>query len=286
MRRREFIAIVGGAATWTLPVQAQKTEVMRRVALLLGHLPTDPIVHAYLAAFHQRLQDLGWTAGRNIKIDYHWAPGDAAQMRRHADELQALAPDVIVVSGTQVTTVLLQTVKTIPVIFVNVSDPLARGLVRDWSRPGGNATGFASFDPTICSKWMEALKEIAPTVTRILVLLDPENPGSDAYLQAVQGAGRSLALQVIPVHVSTAAEVERSIEDFAKEAGAGLIVLPSASATTYRDTVVALAMRHRLPAAYAYTSFVKTGGLVSYSTDQLCGRGELSRPRPQRGEAS
>jgi putative ABC transport system substrate-binding protein len=178
-------------------------------------------------------------------------------MRAHAAELEVKSPEAIVVSGTQVTTALLQIVKAIPVVFVNVSDPLGRGLIRDWSHPAGNATGFASFDPTFSAKWLEVLKEISPATRRVLVLFDHENPGTSAYLQPIQSASQSLGLQVIATNVATSVEAERYIEAFAKEADSGLILLPSASANTYRQTSV-----------YAYSSFVRDGGLVSYSTDQ------------------
>ena len=269
MRRREFITLLGGAAaTWPLIARAQQSESMRRIGVLPGGADTDdPRSQPNIAAFRQALQQLGWTDGRNVKIDYRWPAGDADKTRRYAAELVALAPDVILAIGTPSLASLLQVTRTVPIVFVAVADPIGAGFVDILSRPGGNTTGFVLFDYSLSTKWLELLKEIAPGVTRAAVLRDPAISSGTGQWGAISSAAPSLGVEVSPVDVRDAPEIERGVAAFARSGNGGLIVTGSPLSLIHRDLIIALAARHRLPAVYFLRPFVASGGLISYGSD-------------------
>jgi putative tryptophan/tyrosine transport system substrate-binding protein len=266
MRRREFIAALGSAAAWPLAAHAQQGERVRRIGVLLPAAADDPEFQARLAAFHQGLALAGWIIGRNVRIDIRWATGDAAEIRRHAAELAALAPDVILASGTSTVGPLLQATRTVPVVFPQVVDPVGAGFVDSLARPGGNATGFLSFEYSLSGKWLELLKEIAPGVTRAAVLRDAAASGTGQF-GAIQSVAPSLKVEVNPVNMRDAGEIERAITAFARSSNGGLIVTGSRAAVVHSGLIVALAARHRLPAVYNTRFHATGGGLISYGPD-------------------
>jgi putative ABC transport system substrate-binding protein len=239
---------------------------VRKVGVLMNSTAT-PEQRANLAAFQQTLQQLGWTVGRNVQMDIRWADGDAREMRRHAGELVALAPDVILTAGDAGMPPLLQATRTIPIVFNNVADPVGAGFVDSLARPGGNATGFLQFEYSLSGKWLELLKEIAPGVTRVAVLRDPAIPSGPALFGIIQSVAPSLRVEVSPVNVRDAGEIERAVTAFARASNGGLIVTGSALAVVHRDLIVALAARYKLPAVYYRRLFVTGGGLISYGYD-------------------
>jgi putative ABC transport system substrate-binding protein len=264
--RRQFIMfLVGAAAAWPLAARAQKHgEGARRIGVLYGQAADDPEAQARAAAFQQRLQQSGWTDGRNVRIDYRWGGGNADRIRKYAAELVALAPDVILTSGAATMGWLLQATRTVPIVFVNVADPVGAGYVESLARPGGNATGFIQFEYGITGKWLELLKEIAPGVTRVAVARDAAISSGMGQWGAIQSAAPSVGVEVIPVNVRDAPEIERAIAAFARSPNGGLIVTGSALAAFHRNLLVALAARHKLPAVY----YRRTGGgLISYGPD-------------------
>jgi putative ABC transport system substrate-binding protein len=268
VKRREFITLVGGAAAWPLAVRAQQTERMRRIGVLTaGADVDDPDGQARSAAFLQGLQQLGWTDGRNIRIDYRWGAGDADNIRKYAAELVALAPDVILASGTATMAPLLQATRTVPIVFAQVTDPVGAGFVDSLARPGGNATGFLLFEYSISGKWLELLKEIAPGVTRAAVLRDPAISSGTGQFGAIQSMAPSLGVEVNPINVHDAGEIERTVTGFARSSNGGLIVTASALSVVHRDLIVTLAARHKLPAVYYRRLYVTGGGLISYGPD-------------------
>ena len=268
MRRREFIALLGGAAAaWPLAARAQQGERMRRIGVLLAATADDPEFQARVGAFLQGLQQSGWTIGRNVQIDTRWATTDAGEIRRHAAELAALAPDVILTAGASTLGSLLQTTRTVPIVFAFVGDPVGAGFVDSLARPGGNVTGFMTFEYSISGKWLELLKQIAPGVTRAAVLRDPAIPTGPAQFGVIQAAAPSLRVEVNPVNVRDAGEVERAVAAFARSGNGGLIVTASALASRHRDLIVTLAGQYKLPAVYPYRFFVAAGGLISYGPD-------------------
>jgi putative ABC transport system substrate-binding protein len=269
MRRREFITLLcGSAAAWPLAVGAQQPERMRRIGVLLAAAADDAEFQARIGAFLQGLQQLGWTDGRNVRIDTRWATTNADDIRRHAAELAALAPDVILAAtGTVTVAPLLQATRTVPIVFVSVIDPVGAGFVDSLARPGGNATGFTVFEYGMSGKWLELLKEIAPRLTRAAVLRDPAIASGIGQFAAVQAVAPSLGVELSPVDARDAPEIERAVTAFARSSNGGLIVTASALATRHRDLIVALAARHRLPAIYTSRHFVTAGGLVSYGPD-------------------
>jgi putative tryptophan/tyrosine transport system substrate-binding protein len=270
MRRRDFITLVGGAAVaWPVAAEAQQPERMRRIGVLNGNAEGDPERQAVLSAFLQALAALGWRDGRNIRIEYRWASGDASRLRALAAELASLTLDVIFTSGTPPTTALRQAAPTTPIVFVNVTDPVASGLVSSFAHPGGNITGFTSFELTMGSKWLETLKEVAPSVNRVAVPLNPENAGLLGQLRSIEAAAPTLGVQVSAAPVRGAAEIERAIDAFASGANGGLVVLNDFITDANRELIITLAARHRLPAVYAYRYFVTEGGLISYGPDQI-----------------
>jgi putative tryptophan/tyrosine transport system substrate-binding protein len=268
MRRREFIALVGSAAAWPLVTSAQQGEPMRRVAMLLPYREGDAEGQAVVAAFQQGLQDLGWTAGRNIRFDVRWAAGDPDKARTFAKELIGMTPDVLVPSSNLVTTIVQQETHTIPIVFVLVGDPVGSGYVASMAQPGGNITGFAVLENAIAGKWVETLNEIAPQVSRVGFILHPETPANVGLLQAAEAAAPS-GIKLIALGVHNTAEIERAIATFAAEANGGLIVAPHAITFANRDIIVELAARHRLPAVYAFRNFANSGGLMSYGTNTI-----------------
>jgi putative ABC transport system substrate-binding protein len=270
MKRREFITLLGGAvAAWPLAARAQQREQMKRIGILLPATADDPIFHARLAAFYQELALLGWSIGRNVRIEPRWATANAAEIRRHAEELAALAPDVILATGDSTIPPLLQATRTVPIVFPLAGDPVGAGFVDNLARPGGNATGFMLFEYGMGGKWLELLKEIAPNLTRVAVLRDPASPSQTAQFGAIRAVASSVSVEVIPVNVRDAGEIERAIADFARSPNGGLIPASSAVALRHRELIVTLAARHKLPAIYWERFFVTGGGLISYGPDLI-----------------
>jgi putative tryptophan/tyrosine transport system substrate-binding protein len=270
MRRREFIkVIVGTAVAWPLIARAQQASGMRRIGVLMSLAADDRHGQARLAAFVQSLQELGWADGRNVRIDTRWAAGNAADTRKYAAELVALAPDVILASGGTGVGTLLQATSTVPIVFTQTADPVGGGLVASLARPGGNATGFAIFDYDMSGKWLALLKEIAPRVTRAAVLRDPAISQGIGQFGAIQSVAPSLGVEVSPVNIRDAGEIERDVAAFAHGSNSGLIVTGSGAAIVHRKLIVTLAARHKLPAIYFQRNFVADGGLISYGADPI-----------------
>ena len=268
MRRREFITLIGSVATgWLLAARAQQPDRVRRVGVLMNLAVGDPEGEARIAAFVQALQRLGWSDGRNLRIDHRWAAGDAGRFKGYAEELLALAPDVILAAATPSVQALQRATRTVPIVFAIVADPVGAGFVDSLARPGGNATGFTPFEYGISGKWLELLKEIAPRVTRVAVLRDLTI--GLGQLGAIQSVAPSLGVQVSPVGVRDASEIERSIATFGHGPNGGLIVLGAPLAIIQRDLITTLAARHQLPAVYPVRLFVVAGGLVSYGPDSI-----------------
>jgi ABC-type uncharacterized transport system substrate-binding protein len=269
MRRRTFISLVGSAAAWPLAARAQQREQMRRIGVLMNLGSDDAEGQARNAAFLQGLQELGWTVGRNVRIEYRWGAGDAELFRRHASELVALAPDVILAGGGVVVPSLLQATRTVPIVFTGTPDPVGAGFVESLARPGGNATGFTIFEYGISGKWLELLKEIAPHVTRAAVIRDPAIAAGLGQWGAIQSVAPSLGVELRPLGVRDAGEIERAITAFAHSPNGGLIVTGSALALVHRELITTLAARYRLPAVYASPIFANAGGLISYGPDSI-----------------
>jgi len=270
MQRRDFITLLGGAAaTWPLAARAQQREQMKRIGILLPATADDAVFQARLAAFYQGLALLGWSIGHNVRIDTRWATTNAAEIRRHAAELVALAPDVILSTGDATVPPLLQATRTMPIVFPLANDPVAAGYVDSLARPGSNATGFMLFEYSLSGKWLELLKEIAPTVTRAAVLRDTTQGSGTSQFAVIQAAAPSLRVEVIPINMRDAGEIERAITAFARSSNGGLIVTASAAAVRHRDLIITLAARHKLPAVYWERFFVAAGGLISYGADLI-----------------
>jgi ABC-type uncharacterized transport system substrate-binding protein len=268
VKRREFITLIGGAAaTWPLVARAQHGERMRRIGVLNTLAADDAVAQARHGAFLQGLQQSGWTIGRNVQVDARWAAADADRLRRYAAELVAVAPDVILASGNAGVAPLLQATRTVPIVFVIVPDPVGAGFVDRLARPGGNATGFIAFEYGLSAKWLELLKQIAPRVERAAVFRDPALASGPGQFAAIQSMAPSLGVEVSPVNVRDAAEIERAIAAFARAANGGLVVTGSALVAVHRHLIIALAGRHKLPAVYVNRSFVVDGGLISYGPD-------------------
>jgi putative ABC transport system substrate-binding protein len=272
MRRREFITLLGEAVVaWPLAAVAQQPERMRRVGVLMAHAESDPEFQAYLAAFREELQKLGWSEGHNIRIDARWGALEDAELRqRSALELLALQPDLILTQNTPPTASMVQQTRTVPIIFVVVADPVGSGFVESLARPGGNVTGFMVMEPTIAGKWLELLKEIAPRVNRAAFLFNPATtPYRDIYLNPFKAAAASFALEAIAAPVHDTSELESV---FAAQAGglnAGLIVMPDGFLNVHREQIIALAARYRLPTVYPWRFFAELGGLLSYGNEQI-----------------
>ena len=268
MRRREFIKVIGGAAaTWPVAARAQKHERMRRIGILMGYAESDPVAQARIAAFRQGLQELGWTEGRNVHFDYRWPAVDPKRIRTQAAEIVDLVPDVIVASPAEVTLALNKATKSLPIVFVNVPDPVELGLVSSLARPGGNMTGFANFEYALAGKWLQIIKEMTPSAIRIGVLYSRENPAWRGRLRVMEEAAPSLGVQLAPAGVSDTAEIEPAFASFTQEKIGALVVLPSIFAATHRERIVALAAMHRFPAIYPFGYFAAAGGLIAYGID-------------------
>ena len=269
MKRRAFITLLGGAAAaWPLAARAQ-SERMRRIGVLTPFAADDSESMTRIAAFLQGLGELGWAVGRNVRIDYRWSAGDPDLTRKAATELVALAPDVILATGTPVTAALQQASLSVPIVFAQVPDPVANGFVASLARTGGNTTGFTTYDYAGSAKWVEVLKEIAPGVTRAAVLRDPTIASGIGQLGAVLAVAPSLGIEMSPIGVRDASEIEGAVTAFAREPNGGLIVLASPLSIVQRKLIIALAARHRLPAVYGLRFFVVDGGLISYGPDSV-----------------
>jgi putative tryptophan/tyrosine transport system substrate-binding protein len=266
MRRRDFMALFGGAAAaWPLAAWAQQGERVRRIGVLMSVAADGTEGQARLAAFTNRLQQLGWTDGRNVRIDYRWGAGDAERSRKYAVELIALDPDIILASGDPVMAV-RQVTRTIPIVFTIIADPVGAGLVESLAHPGGNATGFMSYEHAFGAKWLELLKEIAPSVKRAAVIRNADESAGIAQFAGIQGVA-ALGMELAPIGVRDIGEIERAITAFARTPNGGLIVTGSAPAAIYRDPIVTLAARHKLPAVYFGRFMATAGGLISYGPD-------------------
>ena len=268
MKRREFITLLGGgAAVWPLAARAQH-ERMHRVAMITGGSDeNDPDAQANSLAFVHAIHQLGWVEGRNLRIDYFWGRGQPEAVRQHAADLAALAPDIVVSSGSTALGFLLRATRTVPIVFVNVADPVGSGFVDSLSRPGGNATGFMQFEYSLSGKWLEVLKQIAPSVTRAAVLRDADVPSGIGQFAVIQSVAPSVGLEVKPINMRNAAEMEGAITAFARSPTGGLVVTSSSSALHYREQIIALAARHKLPSVYYRRYFTTSGGLMSYGPD-------------------
>ena len=270
MKRREFITLAGGAAAaWPLAARAQQAERVRRIGVLITFAESDPEGQARLAAFREGLQKLGWIEGRNLRIDYRWGGGDAGRLRAAAAELIGMTLDVILGGAVTALAALQQATRTVPIVFVGVTDPVGGGFVASLARPGGNATGFTQFEYGISGKWLELLKQVAPGVTRAAVIRDSATTSGVGQFAAIQGAAPSFGVEVSPVGVRDAGEIERAVTAFARGPNAGLIVVSGALAALHRDLIITLAVRHKLPAIYPFRYYIASGGLISYGPDPI-----------------
>ena len=267
MKRREFITLLGGAAAWPLAARAQQGERVRRIGVLLPATANDAVFQARVGAFLQELALLGWSIGRNVQIDIRWASANATEIRRHASELAALMPDVILATGDSTMPPLLQVTRTVPIVFPVVIDPVANGYVESLGRPGGNATGFMVSEYSMAGKWLELLKEVTPGLTRAAVIRDATNPSGITQFGVIQAMAPSLRVDVIPVNTRDADNIERDVATFARAPNGGLIIAASGTAIRYRELIITLAARHKLPAIYFASFFVTSGGLISYGPD-------------------
>ena len=269
MRRREFIKSIGGAvAAWPLGVRAQQPGRVRRIGMLMWQSADDPDAPGRISAFAQGLQEHGWIIGMNVQIDYRWGAGDLDRFRKHAVELVALAPDVIIASAGSIVGALQQVSRTVPIVFVMTIDPVGSGFVASLARPASNATGFTAWEFSLGGKWLELLKEIAPGVTRVAVIRDPAVPAGSGGFAAIQTVAPSFGVELTPIGVRDAAEIESGIAGFARRSSDGLIMVgPPSSVADLRDLIIALAAQHRLPAVYPATYFARAGGLISYGPD-------------------
>jgi putative tryptophan/tyrosine transport system substrate-binding protein len=270
MRRRDLLSLLGGAAVaWPVVGGAQQTD-LPRIGVIEPLPATDPEAQLRVSALRQGLQDLGWVVGRNVRIDYRWAPGGTVRVRDQAAELVSLRPDVIVGASTPVATALRAETRTIPVLFVQVVDPIGVGFVKSFARPGGNVTGITNFEPTMGGKWLGILKEMSPHLTRAAVLYNPKTaPYAGLLLRSIADAAPSFAIEPIDAPVQDADEIDRAIGAFVQKPNGGLLVLPDASTLLYRELIIARAAQHRVPAVYPFRYFTNSGGLVSYGTDAV-----------------
>ena len=270
MRRREFFGVLGGAvAAWPVVVRGQQGESVKRIGIILPAASDNAEFQTRLAAFHQALEQLGWTIGGNVRIDTRWATANTADIRRHVAELVALTPDVILAHAATTVGPLLQATRTVPIVFPVVGDPVAAGFVDSLARPGGNATGFMDFEYSMGGKWLELLKQIAPNVTRAAVLRDTAIPTGPAQFGVIQAVAPSLRMEVIPVNMRDEPEIERDVATFARSINGSLVVTASSPSRLHRNLIVTLAARHKLPAVYWDRFFVATGGLISYGPDTI-----------------
>jgi putative tryptophan/tyrosine transport system substrate-binding protein len=269
MRRRDFIALAGAAAAaWPVAARAQQGGRMRRIGVLMALAPSDPEAQQRVNAFEAGLRDLGWVEGRNLRIDYRWAPGDPSALRAQAAELIGSTPDLILAHSTPVVAALRQDGLAVPILFVQVTDPVGSGFVPNFTRPGGHLTGFTSFEFSIGSKWLEALKHVAPAVTRVALLFNPDvAPFAPKFWQPVKDASPAFDVMPMQIPVRDVAQIDGAIAKFAADGNGGLMVLPDVDTIYHRDRIIALAARHRLPAVYPFRMFAASGGLMSYGSD-------------------
>ena len=268
MRRRDFISgIARLAAAWPVAARAQQPERVRRIGALMNLTANDPLLVRRLSVFMQTLRQLGWSADENVRIDTRWSGGDAQRMRRYAKELVALAPDVLITAGGSHVGALQEATRTVPIIFVQVTDPVGAGLVASMARPGGNTTGFTLFEYGMAAKWLELLKDIAPRVTRAAVIRNPAAAGGTGQWGAIQSVAPSFGVELSPVDVRDADEIKRAVATFGRVSNSGLIVTSNSLAGRHRDLIISLAAKHRLPAVYFQSHFVTSGGLASYGPD-------------------
>jgi ABC-type uncharacterized transport system substrate-binding protein len=269
MRRREFIAGIGGtAATWPFVARAQQSERVRRIGVLLSGSENDARIHRSIATFALELGKSGWTNGRNIRVAYLWGEGDVSRIRNNVSEIVRAAPDIIVATASEATVALKAQTSTLPIVFVLIGDPVAQGLVASFARPGGNITGFTSEESSIAGKWLTILKEIAPATTTVMVLYYLENPNWEGHWRTISAAAPGLGIGVRAVPVANASQIANGIESFARESATGMVVVPSGLMGVNREMIADLAARHRLPAVYPHTYYVTSGGLVSYGADE------------------
>jgi len=269
MTRRKFITLLGGSAAWPLAARAQQGERVRRIGVLLPAAPDDAEFQSWVGAFLQGLAQSGWITGRNIRVETRWTKFDAEQTRKYAAELVALAPDVILATGTSTVGPLLRLTRTVPIVFPIAADPVAAGLVESLARPGGIATGFMSFEIGVSAKWLELLKEIAPGVKRAAVLRTLATAAGPGQFGVIQAVASTIGVELRPIDTRDAGEIERAVVAFASEPNSGLIAATGGGVLQHRELIVALAARHKLPAVYAYRSHVMSGGLMSYGLDNL-----------------
>jgi putative ABC transport system substrate-binding protein len=269
VKRRAFITLLGGAAAWPLAARAQQPDRVRRIGVLMGTAESDPDQKAMVSVFTRALEDLGWKEGANIRIDRRWAEGDVAGLRTQALELARLGLDVIFAQGTPATTALRQAAPTTPLVFVNISDPIGSGLVSSLAYPGGNITGFTNYELSMGGKWLEILKDIAPGITRVAAIFNPDNPALAGLSRSIEAAASTLGIHVVQRPSRNAEELERTISAFASEPNGGLLVLLDFVTLAHRDLIIKLATQHRLPAGYALRIFPASGGLISYGVDPV-----------------
>jgi putative tryptophan/tyrosine transport system substrate-binding protein len=267
VKRREFITLVSGAVAWPLAASAQQLERVRRIGLLMQYAEEDAEAQNRLAALRRGLQELGWIEGRNLQIDYRWGSADAESTRRYTAELIALAPDLLIANGGSILGPVQQVTRSVPIVFVSVVDPVGAGFVQSLARPGGNATGFTQFEYGIAGKWLELLRQVAPRITRALVIRDPSSTAGIGQFAAIQAVAPGFGVELSPADVRDVSEIERALTDFARTPNSGLIVVVSALAVIHREQIVKLAARYHLPTVYPQRPFVVSGGLVSYGPD-------------------
>jgi putative ABC transport system substrate-binding protein len=269
MRRRDFITLIGGGvAAWPLAARAQQSERIRRIGVLMSFAETDVSGQRSVATFLEALEQIGWMHGRNLQIEYRWGSADHDLIQRQATELVGLNPDVILCAATPAISALKRATRTIPIVFVNVSDPIGSGFIESLTRPSGNITGFSNFEPAMGGKWVELLKEIAPGLRRIALVSNPEtSPQARAYVPAIEAATRSLGLQLIAAPVHDGTEIERAIAAIGQEPGGGLVLPSDVFTFTNRELIIRLADQHRVPAVYPFREFAESGGLMSYGVD-------------------
>jgi putative ABC transport system substrate-binding protein len=269
MRRRTFIAGLGSAAAWTVVAQAQQGDRVRRIGVLMPYDENDPVIKPRVSAFIQALADLGWTDGRNVRLDVRWSGGDNNQARALAKELVGLQPDIIATNATRETTAVQRETRTIPIVFANVGDPVASGIVPRLDRPSENITGFATVEASLGGKWLELLSEIAPGLKRAAIMFNPDTGPASSNVPSLEMAALSLKVVLIIAPVDDEVEIEKAIVDLGREAGGGLVVVPGAFTGTHRAAIISAVARNNVPAVYAYSYYVRDGGLLSYGPDPV-----------------
>jgi putative ABC transport system substrate-binding protein len=288
MKRREFIAVLGGVVASPIAARAQQDGRIRRIGVLMAGDENDPVYNTRISAFTQTLADLGWTDGRSVRIDLRWAGGDMNRIRALAQELVGLQPDITVTNGTPATVAVQRQTRTIPIVFVNVGDPVASGIVARLDRPSGNVTGFANLEASLGGKWLELLSEIAPGLKRAAIMFNPDTAPASAYTPSFETAARSLKVESITAPVHSDVEIETVIAAFGREPGGGLVVMPNIFTAAHRAPIISAAARNNVPAAYWQSVFARDGGLVSYGVDRvdpLSSRRHLRRSHSTRREA-